>query len=72
MAAGNFKVTLAEPLTETASPVLVPVSSEILIFLAVPQLVVVILFVPSKEVPFIVLDVTNLVEYIENKKEAAL
>ena len=53
--AGNFNVALVPPLTETAVPVLVPVASEILIFLAVPHLSVVISAEPLKLVPFIFL-----------------
>ena len=57
--AGNFKVTFAEPLTETALPVLVPSLSDTDIFLAVPHWEVVIFPDPSKDVPFIVLAVCN-------------
>jgi hypothetical protein len=59
--AGRFNVTLADPLTDTAVPVLVPSESEIDMFLAVPQLAVVIAEEPLKLVPLMFLDVFSVV-----------
>ena len=59
--AGSFNVAFADPLTDTALPVLVPSESEMEMFLAVPQLAVVIAALPSKLVPLIALVVASLV-----------
>lgn len=59
--AGNFNVAFALPLTLTAEPVFVPSLSAIEIFLAVPQLAVVILAEPLKLVPLMVLLVCKVV-----------
>ena len=60
---GSFNETAAEPFTLTAAPVLVP--SVIVMFLAVPQFVVVILEAPLKLVPLIFTAVANLVVVAE-------
>ena len=62
--AGNFRVTLPLPLTLVAVPVLVAEASAMLMFLAVPQLFVVIAVEPSKLVPFIARAVANLVAVV--------
>ena len=59
--AGSLRVTAALPLTLTASPVLSPVLSAIVISRAVPQLAVVTLAVPLNEVPLMVRAVCNFV-----------
>ena len=61
MVAGNLSVTSPLPFTDTAAPVFVQSESAIYKFLAVPQFAVVILPVPSNEVPLIVRAVANLV-----------
>ncbi len=58
---GSFSVTEVDPLTEVASPVLVPSASEIEMFLAVPQVAVVIAEVPLKLVPLMFLAVASFV-----------
>src|SRR5690554_6772787 len=58
---GSFRFTFPEPFTETTTAVPVPSLLTIPIFLAVPQFAVVILAVPVKEVPLIVLVVCSLV-----------
>lgn len=62
--AGNFKFTLPLPLTLTTDPAPVPSDDTIPIFLAVPQLAVVILAEPLKLVPLIVLIVCNVVAVV--------
>ena len=62
--AGNFKFTLPLPLTLTTDPTPVPSDDTIPIFLAVPQLAVVILAEPLKLVPLIVLMVCNVVAVV--------
>ena len=65
MVAGNFNVAFPEPFTETAAPVLVASESAIEIFLAVPQLAVVIFAEPLNDVPLIVLAVASVVAVAE-------
>ena len=57
MVDGSFRFTFAEPFTLVVTAVPVPSLLTIPMFLAVPQLAVVMLAVPLNEVPLIVLAV---------------
>ncbi len=59
---GNFKYTLAPPLTDTAALVFAAVASWTYILRAVPHCAVVMFTVPLNAVPFIFLAVANLLE----------